>query len=58
MGAGILVQLAAARLPFSARLLGNAGIPIELWGLVFGGALLTWGGAESLARLAWRRQAD
>jgi hypothetical protein len=37
-----------------ANLLGNAGIPRELWGLVFGGAFLAWGLAEALSRLAWR----
>jgi len=52
--AGIGIQLAAAWLPFSARLLGNAGIPIVLWGLVFGGGFLAWGLAEALSHLAWR----
>jgi Ca2+-transporting ATPase len=55
--AGIGVQFGAAWLPFSTSLLGNAGIPIELWGLVFGGAFLAWGLAETLSQLAWRRHA-
>jgi Ca2+-transporting ATPase len=50
--AGIGIKLAAAWLPFSADLLGNAGIPIELWILVFGGAFLAL--AEALSRIAWR----
>lgn len=53
--AGISVQFAAAWLPFSARLLGNARIPIEIWSLVFGAAFLSWGLAHALARFAWRR---
>ncbi len=55
--AGIGIQLAAAWLPFSADLLGHAGIPIELWGIVFGGAFLAWGLAEALSRHAWRHGA-
>ena len=52
---GIGIQLAAGWLPATADLLGKARIPLELWGLVFGGALLAWGLAEVLARLVWRR---
>ncbi len=52
---GIAIQLSAALLPFSAELLGNAAIPLELWAVVFGGALIAWGLAESASRLAWRR---
>ena len=51
------IQIAAAWLPFSATLLGNAAIPIEIWGLVFGGAFLAWGFAEGLSRLTWRHSA-
>jgi Ca2+-transporting ATPase len=57
VGVGIGIQLAAAWLPFSANLLGNAGLPIELWGLVFGAALLAWGLAEGLSKLVWRDHA-
>ena len=53
--AGVGIQLAAASLPFSAELLGDAAIPIELWGVVFGGALLAWGLAEACSRFAWRQ---
>ena len=55
--AGIGIQVAAASLPFMSDLLGNAAIPVELWGLVFGGALLAWGLAEACSRLAWRQPA-
>jgi Ca2+-transporting ATPase len=53
VAAGVVIQLAAAWLPFTANLLGGADIPIELWGLVFGGALLAWGLAEGVSRAAW-----
>jgi len=52
--AGVGIQLAAASLPFTADLLGDAAMPLELWGVVFGGALLAWGLAETYSRLAWR----
>jgi Ca2+-transporting ATPase len=55
--AGIVMQLAAARLPFTADLLGGAAIPIELWAVVFGAAFLVWGLAEAFSRLAWRKGA-
>jgi len=55
--AGVGIQFAAASLPFTSDLLGDAAIPVELWGVVFGGALLAWGLAEVCARLAWRHQA-
>ncbi len=54
--AGIGIQIAAASMPFTSDLLGNAAIPVELWGVVFGGALLAWGLAEAFVRLAWRRR--
>ncbi len=57
VAAGILIQLVAASIPFTAELLGRAGIPLELWGLVFGAAVLAWGLAEGASRLAWRRHA-
>jgi Ca2+-transporting ATPase len=52
---GVGIQVAAASLPFTSDLLGNAAIPIDLWGVVFGGALLAWGLAEGCSRLAWRQ---
>ena len=54
--AGVAIQLAAASLPFTADLLGDAAIPVELWGVVFGGALLAWGLAETYSRFAWRER--
>ena len=56
--AGVAIQFAAASLPFTSELLGNAAIPLELWGVVFGGALLAWGLAEASARFAWRHTAN
>ena len=55
---GIAIQLAAASLPFVSNLLGNAAIPVELWAVVFGGALLSWGLAELVSRLVWRQAAQ
>jgi Ca2+-transporting ATPase len=52
--AGIGIQFAAASLPVVARLLGDAAIPVELWGAVFGGALVSWGLAETTSRFVWR----
>jgi hypothetical protein len=54
---GISIQVTAAWWPLSAAFLGHAGIPFELWGVVFGGAFLAWGLAELLSRLAWRPHA-
>ena len=51
---GVGIQVAAAFLPLTSNLLGNAAIPVELWGVVFGGALLAWVLAEASARFAWR----
>lgn len=52
--AGLGIQLAAASLPLTADLLGDAAIPLELWGVVIGGASLAWGLAEGSSRFAWR----
>jgi Ca2+-transporting ATPase len=52
--AGVAIQATVASLPFTADLLGSAAIPVELWAVVIGGALLAWGLAEAGARLAWR----
>ena len=51
-----IVQIGAASLPLTAGLLGNAAIPDELWGLVFGGALLAWITAESISRVVWSQR--
>ncbi len=54
---GIAVQLAAAWLPVTSRLLGDAAIPLELWLVVFGTAVLSWALAEVVSRAVWRQQA-
>jgi Ca2+-transporting ATPase len=51
---GVGIQFAAATVPVVSRLLGNAGIPVELWGVVFAGALLSWALAEAISRFVWR----
>jgi Ca2+-transporting ATPase len=51
---GVGIQVAAASLPAMATLLGSAAIPLELWGLIFGGAFGAWGLAEAWSRFVWR----
>jgi P-type Ca2+ transporter type 2C len=51
---GACLQLAAASLPVVSNLLGDAAIPMELWGVVFGGGLVSWGLAETISRFVWR----
>ncbi len=53
---GIAIQLLAAWLPVTSRLLGNASIPGVLWLVVFGVAGLSWALAEGVSRLIWRRR--
>ena len=53
---GIPIQIFAASLPFTSRLLGNASLPLPLWGVVFGTAGVAWALAEFIARLAWRQE--
>jgi Ca2+-transporting ATPase len=55
---GVGIQVAAASVPLAATLLGNAAIPIELWGAVFGAALVAWSLAEASSRFVWRRPAE
>jgi Ca2+-transporting ATPase len=57
VAAGILIQVAAATLPMVSNLLGDAAIPVELWSVVLGAALLAWGLAEAMVRFAWHRPA-
>ncbi len=52
---GIAIQVAAAWLPLTSRLLGNASLPAALWLVVFGAASLSWALAEVISRLVWRR---
>jgi len=48
--------VAAAWLPLTSRLLGNASIPTALWLVVFGVAGLSWALAEGISRVVWRRK--
>ncbi|MEY4636240.1 MAG: Calcium-transporting ATPase [Acidobacteriota bacterium] len=52
---GIGLQVVAATVPAASRLLGNAGISVELWGVVLGAALLSWALAEVWSRAVWRQ---
>jgi Ca2+-transporting ATPase len=58
VAAGIGIQVAAASVPLTAGLLGNARLPGELWGVVFAGAVLAWALAEGIARFVWRQTSD
>jgi Ca2+-transporting ATPase len=51
---GVAIQFAAASLPLVSNMLGNAAIPVELWGVVFVGAFAAWGASEVIARFVWR----
>jgi hypothetical protein len=52
--AGVAIQILAASVSVASNLLGNAGIPIELWAVVFGGAFVAWAASEAVARFVWR----
>jgi Ca2+-transporting ATPase len=54
---GIIIQVAAAILPWSAQLLGNAFLPLPLWGVVATAAGVSWAAAEGIAAIVWRRNA-
>ena len=54
VAAGVAIQVLAAWLPVTSTLLGGAWLPWPLWGLVAGMAMVSWAGAESLARIVWR----
>ena len=55
--AGVALQVIAAIVPAASGLLGEAAIPVALWAVVVGGAVLAWGLAEVIARIAWRERA-
>jgi Ca2+-transporting ATPase len=55
VASGVVVQLAVGWVPVVSDLLGGASIPFELWGLVAVGALTSWGLAEAVTRIVWRR---
>jgi Ca2+-transporting ATPase len=54
VAAGVGVQVAAASVPLTSGLLGSVPLPLEMWIVIFGGALLAWGLAESISRFVWR----
>jgi P-type Ca2+ transporter type 2C len=54
---GVIIQLFAASMPLFSRLLG-AALPFELWVVVFGAALGSWGLAELTSRLVWRQTTE
>jgi P-type Ca2+ transporter type 2C len=54
---GIGIQFAAASVPIVSNLLGNAAIPLELWGVVFAAAFLAWALAEIMSRVVWSQRA-
>jgi Ca2+-transporting ATPase len=56
VAASIAIQIAATWVPVTATLLGGAAIPLELWVVVFGSALVMWRLAETFSWLAWRRR--
>jgi len=51
---GVVLQVAAGVIPWTSRLLGNAGLPLELWLLCAVGAVLAWVLAEGVSRVVWR----
>jgi Ca2+-transporting ATPase len=55
VAAGIALQFATAWMPFTARLLGDVALPLELWALVAAAAALSWGAAEFIARTVHAR---
>jgi Ca2+-transporting ATPase len=51
---GIVLQVLVSATPVAAGLLGDAAIPPELWTLVAGTAVVSWGCAQGISRWAWR----
>jgi Ca2+-transporting ATPase len=51
---GIAVQLVAGLTPGIAGVLGHAALPLPLWGVVGGAAILSWAVAEGGARAIWK----
>jgi Ca2+-transporting ATPase len=50
----LTIQLIAASIPAVSNLLGNAGIPAELWVVVLATVFMSWGLAEAVSRFVWR----
>jgi Ca2+-transporting ATPase len=55
---GIGLQFLSASVPFISNLLGHAAIPLELWTVVFVMAFVSWGVAEGISQLVWRRAVE
>jgi Ca2+-transporting ATPase len=55
VGGGIALQIAVAALPWTARLLGDVALPVELWAVVACGAIVNLVAAEALTHWVWRR---
>jgi Ca2+-transporting ATPase len=51
---GVGVQMAAGLTPAIADVLGHAALPLPLWGVVCGTAILSWALAEGWARTIWK----
>jgi Ca2+-transporting ATPase len=51
---GVAIQAAAGSVPVLSRMLGDASVPLTLWAVVFGAALLSWALAEAVSRAVWR----
>jgi Ca2+-transporting ATPase len=52
---GIAIQVVASWIPVTSNLLGGASLPLPLWGIVGGSALVAWILAEGIAQLVWHR---
>jgi Ca2+-transporting ATPase len=50
----VALQFAAGTFAFSKAMLGHAGMPFELWGLVFAAAGIAWVLASGVSHLVWR----
>jgi Ca2+-transporting ATPase len=53
--AGVAIQVAAASLPFTAAMLGNAAIPARLWAVALAASVAAWGIIELMSRVIWRQ---
>jgi Ca2+-transporting ATPase len=51
---GVLLQVAAAALPWTSQMLGGASIPAPLWIIVVASSVISWAACTAIARLVWR----
>ena len=51
---GVALQLGAAWLPWTSRMLGGAAMPAPLWMIVGGASITAWAACTAIATLAWR----